>query len=348
MNEFGLAFASLATATPENETAVPGRKQILNRTAYLKNILHTCRTVDEVQAYVAQYDHSTLRGDVFIYTDRSGKYLVVEPFAVTPGTESKYVLANFCPSTITDFSTIKQQRFVNGTAFLATKAEANLAFCTALSDTMHVCRDKLGDGTLLTSIWDVNEGTVALYFYHDYNKPILFSLQDELAKGGHAIEIPALFPENGEYAQLVNFKTPLNSRAIDYFLRLCLVLFSISAVLYLFFWFRSGKTMPFALIHLLMVPLSLLLMYYMLVLAQNATIYFFPAPYSGSGSALIDAASYIPFLLAALLVPLLLLNRKIWQEASWGLLPRCVFTLNSAAYVLLVGLFTYWALFSVL
>ena len=48
---------------------------------------------------------------------------------------------------------------------------------------MHVCRQKHGDGTLLTSILDLNAGITYLNFYHDYDKQIKFVLKDELAKG---------------------------------------------------------------------------------------------------------------------------------------------------------------------
>jgi len=47
--------------------------------------------------------------------------------------------------------------------------DTSITFYTALSDTMHVCRKKVGDGTLLTSIWNLNDGVTYLYFYHDTN-----------------------------------------------------------------------------------------------------------------------------------------------------------------------------------
>jgi hypothetical protein len=118
MNEFGLSFGTLATPTPENGKSSPSKKKITSRSEYLKSILHSCRNVDEVKSFIEQYDHSSLSNDVFIYTEPSGKYLVVEPYALIAGNENKYILANFCPSTITDFSSIKQQRYINGSAFI--------------------------------------------------------------------------------------------------------------------------------------------------------------------------------------------------------------------------------------
>src|SRR6187431_380574 len=58
MNEFGLSFGTLATPTPENGKPSPEKKQITGRSEYLKSILHSCKNVDEVKAFVEQYDHS--------------------------------------------------------------------------------------------------------------------------------------------------------------------------------------------------------------------------------------------------------------------------------------------------
>jgi hypothetical protein len=65
-----------------------------------------------------------------------------------------------------------------------------------MSDTMHICRDKIGDDTLLTGIWDASTLEVTFYFYHNYTIGKPFKLEDELAKGDHSIDIKTLFPKN--------------------------------------------------------------------------------------------------------------------------------------------------------
>jgi len=347
LNEFGLAFVTLATATPENGSVAPGKKQIASRTLYLKDILHTCKTVDDVKLYVDQYDHSVLSEDVFLYVDKSGKYIVVEPYTILEGNDSKYVLANFCPSTITDFSSIRQMRYVNGTAFLKNKIDTSLAFCTALSDTMHVCRTKHGDGTLLTSIQDLDNGINYLYFYHDYKHPVKFVLADELKKGNHFMEIPPLFPPNEEFKELTGFKTPMNSSSIDRFLIFCAGLFFISAIFFLINYFRKRKTTKYSGVKLLLAFLSLLTLFYIFMLARVENIFYFPAPYSDGSLSVVSVASYIPFLILILLVPLFILNRKVLKEKAWTSFPKWIFTLNNATYLILVVLFSYWGLYNI-
>ena len=346
MNEFGLSFGTLATATPEHGKAFLNKKQITNRTAYLKSILHSCRTVEEVKAYIEQYDHSTLCNDVFIYTDKSGHYLIVEPYTLTFGYEPNYVMANFCPSTITDFKTIKQERYINGVAFLKNKTATSLAFCTALSDTMHVCRDRIGDGTLLTSIMDLEKGIVHLYFYHNYKKQVQFNLKQELAKGDHSFEIVPLFAKNPEYQKLLDFKTPQNSRAINYIIWGCFCLFGFTFPYFLIGYFRNKK-IKFAKYKLLLAVLGLFLAYYMIVLQLEIGIYYFPSPYKSYKFGLITIASYLPFLLLFLFIPLLILNRKVLRENNWNSFSKFLCTSNNFAFLTLLFLFSYWGLYNV-
>lgn len=347
MNEHGLSFGTLATPTPDKAKSFDNKKPIQSRSKYLKDILHACKNVEEVKTFIEEYDHSTLSNDVFFYTDKSGKYLIVEPYELILGNDDRYVLANFCPSTITDFSSIQQERYVDGAAFLKSKIDTSLAFCTALSDTMHVCRKKIGDGTLLTSIWDPGNGVVHLYFYHDYKHMVQFNLKEELSKGNHSYEIASLFPVNDEYQKFIDYQTPLNNSKIDLFLRICLLLFIFSFFYFLISCFKN-RTAAFVNYKLLLVTLSLCLAYYMFALATEMGIFYFPSPYKSHKFGLVDVASYLPYLLALLMVPILIINLKIFKLSTWKTFSRFLFTANSIAYLVLIALFSYWGFYSVL
>jgi hypothetical protein len=346
LNEHGLAFVSLATVAPENGPVPLGKKVIASRSAYLKDILHSCRTTEEVRTYVEQYDHSALINDVFLYTDSSGHFLVVEPYVLTSGEEASYILGNFCPSTVTDFSSIPQARYVNGSAFVKNRVEATLAFCTALSDTMHVCREKIGDGTLLTSILDLSEGIIHLYFYHDYSQHAQINLKEELARGEHRMEIASLFPVNAEYEKFLAFKTPATSPVFRTLLFACAALLFLSGIIFLFSFFRS-RGEQFRLLKLLLLPLCWVLSFYMLILLRNDGIFYYPAPYNDQSSVL-TLAAYIPFLLLIALIPLLIANRKLITHSTWSSFMRRFFTGINAVLLLLVACFGYWGLYAVI
>ena len=90
MNSEGLSFSRLAAPTPETVAVIlKNKKQITNPTLYLKDILHNCKNVDEVKEFISQYDFSYFLQDVFIYIDKSGKYLVVEPYTMTISNDAK-------------------------------------------------------------------------------------------------------------------------------------------------------------------------------------------------------------------------------------------------------------------
>jgi len=247
---------------------------------------------------------------------------------------------------------VKQKRYLNGIAFLKNKAGTDIAFCTALSDTMHVCREKMGDGTLLTSIRDLNEGIIYLNFYHDYRHQIKFNLKEELAKGDHMLEVPALFPKNAEYEKLRNFRTPQNNSSIEHFFMFCCGLFLFSALFFLVSFFRNRKTpveikSSYNKIKFLLFILSGVLLYYILALVRNENIFYFPAPYKDYTFSMLNIAAYIPFLVLLLIVPLLRINLKIFREHSWRNFSKWLFALNNLAYLTLMILFVYWGFFDI-
>lgn len=346
MNEMGLAFERLVAYHPKQESFV-NRKSISNPTKYLKDILHHCKTVEEVQEYIGKFDHSYFIEDIFIYVDNSGKYLIVEPYKLTIGNEPTYLISNFCPSLTPELKANKLERYRNGSAFLKNGIDTTLAFCTALSDTMHVCRKKIGDGTLLTSIWDLNKGTVNLYFYHDYKTTVQFNLSEELKKGDHIIAVETLFPKNPEFEQLRNYNTPKDSILIGIFLVVSAGFFLLTSIFFLVQFLRRRERKKYAYVQLLLFPIGLILFYYMNVLSGPVNVFYFPAPYKDPTNVFVSVTSYIPFLLLLLILPFSLINYRLIKEKSWSLLAKWLFTLSNLIYLILIGLFMYWKFYDI-
>jgi hypothetical protein len=120
-------------------------------------------------------------------------------------------LSNFCPSITSQKEALKLNRYRKGVELLSSKQDTSLEFLSSLSDSMHVCRPKIGDGTLLTSIWNLNDGKIHLYFYHDYRQNKTFDLRQELQKGDHLLSVEHLFTKNAEFEKLGTYKTPKNT-----------------------------------------------------------------------------------------------------------------------------------------
>jgi hypothetical protein len=346
MNEMGLVFERLVAYHPK-QASFANRKPISNPTKYLKDILHNCKTVEEVEEYIGKYDHSYFIEDVFIYVDKSGKYLIVEPYKLTIGNDPTYVIANFCPSITPEQNANKLDRYRNGVAFIKNGIDTTLKYCTDLLDTMHVCRKKIGDGTLISSIWDLNNETVNLYFYHDFKTTVQFNLSEELKKGDHIIEVETLFPHNPEFEKLRNYKTPKDSILMGVFIIASAGFFLLTSIFFLFQYLKRRESKKYSYIQLLLFPIGLILFYYMYVLSGPVNVFFFSAPYKHPTNVFISLTSYIPFLLLLLILPFSMINYKLIKEKSWSLLAKWLFTFNNLIYIILIGLFVYWRFYDI-
>ncbi|MBP6001611.1 MAG: hypothetical protein KA513_05175 [Flavobacterium sp.] len=343
MNEHGLVFSRLASYHPKLITSkFNNRIQITNPTRYLKDILHSCKTVEDVKKYIEKYDQRYFIEDVFIYIERSGKYIIVEPYKILSGNDAKYVLSNFCPSITHKSAANKLERYKKGTSFLTSKIETDLDFCRKLSDTMHVCREKIGDGTLLTSIWDSTNGVVNLYFYHQYDQTVQFNLTKELAKGNHILKIDTLFPKNAEFEKLASYQTPQNNDTIRAFLMISGLFFALCSVYFLIHFIANRKKDKFNVLKILVVPFGLLLFYYMLVLCTNIAIFYFPAPYTSPTSIFVSGTSYIPYILVLLILPSLWANYRLMHEKLWSRFALVMISMLNVLVLLLIGFFVYW------
>ena len=99
MNQAGLVFDGFS----EDYKAISdtlGKKSL--GMDFLKEILKKCATVDDVKKYLSQHNLSGLETSMFLFVDRTGKYLVAEGDSLIIGDKPSYVLSNFYPSQVKD------------------------------------------------------------------------------------------------------------------------------------------------------------------------------------------------------------------------------------------------------
>ena len=350
LNEFGLSFDAF---TMPHKTNMPERDLSKNDFGYsdIRTIMQKCKTVDDVYTFLDKLNLHVLNGSpifnggMLLFVDKLGNYLVVEAHKMTLGHDDKFALANFSIADTKDLSTIKTDRYCKGVVFLNNKnLDTSLSFCTALSDTMSVNRPKVGDGTLYTSIYDLHQGLVHLYFFHDYSKRVSFNLKEELAKGDHFYDFAELFPENTTYQKFHDYITPQKSKPIFIFIMACGLLFFFSFLFFLISYFRTTNTQH-KIWRLGLSVLSICMSIYAFVLLRNEGIFYFPSPYNDGRSLLVSLTSYLPFVLLLSIVPLLFMMIKIFREKEWNGFAKWLFVTNNLAYILLLGLFAYWKLF---
>jgi hypothetical protein len=352
MNEYGLSFDAF---TMPHKPNIPERDPNKKDFAYaqLKTIMQKCKTVDEVYAFLKEMNLHVLNGSVIfnggmlLFVDKTGKYLVVEASKMTFGNEDKFALANFSIADTKDLSTIKTERYCKGVAFLNNKKlDTSLSFCAALSDTMSVSRAKVGDGTLYTNIFDLDEGLIHLYFFHDFSKRVTFNLKEELEKGDHSYAFAELFPDNHSFQKFLEYKTPQNSRTIFVFIVACGLLFFFSFIFFLISFFRTSTT-NYRYLKLGLSGLSIAFSVYAYVLLRNEAIYYFPSPYNDGHSFMVAMTSYLPFVLLIAIIPLIIGMIKIFRQKKWNGFAKWLFAINNFIYILLIGMFAYWKLFDI-
>lgn len=315
--------------------------------------MQTCKTVEDVRRYAIQYNRQAFfNNGVFLFVDKLGNYLVMESDTMIIGNDEKYIIANFCPSITPDREKLKWDRYKRGEIFLSNhKADTSTNYCLALVDTMHECRKKLGDGTMYSFVADLEKGDFTLYFYHDYSNEVKFNLKEELAKGDHILEMPAIFPTNAEFKKLVNFKTPQNSTTILAIFYLCGGFFIFSSVFFIISFFRNSKplvgTRSYNNNKLLLFTLNVILLYYLIALLKNKIIFYFPAPYQDYKFSMLNIAAYIPFLMLLLIFPLFRINIKIFKEPTWHIFSKCLFLLTNLTYLILIVFFAYWGFYNI-
>ena len=200
MNQAGLVFDGFGEDYKAiNDTL--GKKNL--SVDFLKDILKKCTTVDDVKQYLIQYKLSGLETSMFLFIDKTGKYLVAEGDSLIIGNNPYYVLSNFYPSQVKDENEIDIPFYQKGRRLLENHRDTSINFCSSVMDTMHQEKD-WGGGTMYTTIYDLNAGIIYLYFFHDYTHVVKYSLDHELKKGDYSFAIPELFPENKKGHDFVN------------------------------------------------------------------------------------------------------------------------------------------------
>ena len=222
-----------------------------------------------------------------------------------------------------------------------------------MMDTMHECRNKIGDGTTYTSIYDLNEGLINLYFYHDYKHRVQFSLLEELKKGDHVIRMLNIFPQNKEYEKFANFKTTFNTVRIRLLLIALSVFLFLSVLYYLFIYLQEQikKTKQFIspktnILVLLTLCMNMGLLFFIYILLTNQSIFYFDAAYNRSTDPFLYYYSlYFPIVLLVLLVPAIILIVSIFKQDQTTWFYKGIVLLNSICYMIMLLLFGYWKLF---
>ncbi len=193
INEKGLVFDGFAM--PYLEIKKFEGKKTPEIEDFLQYIMKTCSTVEEVKDFFSIRDLRGLETGMLYFVDKSGKQLIVEGDIIEIRDKPYDIITNFYPSQYDDLNKVKKKHYQKGRKLIETKQETSVRFCASLLDSLHQ-ETAWGGGTLYSTLYDLNEGIIYLYFNHNFENVIKINIKDELAKENHSLVIPELFPNN--------------------------------------------------------------------------------------------------------------------------------------------------------
>ena len=187
MNEAGLFFDGFATA-PFAVKARKGGESFKGN--LIEHALETCATVEEVVALFEKYDLSFLERAMLLFGDRSGDAVIIEGDRFLRKKGRFQLVTNFYQSQH-DGDAVPCERFRIAKAMLDSRKSYDVDFCRSVLAAVH---NEKNSPTTYSNIYDLKNGIVYLYHFHNFENVVVFDLAEELKKGKRYLDLPSLFP----------------------------------------------------------------------------------------------------------------------------------------------------------
>ena len=211
-NKFGVTYVGFDDFWPQGAINVEGLvfdgfgmpyleikdfegKDSIEQEDFLHYIMRTCSKVEEVKDIFLKWDLRGMETSMFYFVDKSGKQLIVEGDSIEIRNQSYDIISNFYPSQCDNLNDVTIKHYQKGRELIETKQDSSVSFCASLLDSLHQ-ESSWGGGTLYSTLYDLNEGIIYLYYNHNFDNVITINIKEELQKENRIIEIPKLFPNN--------------------------------------------------------------------------------------------------------------------------------------------------------
>jgi hypothetical protein len=194
MNDQGLFFDFLSVP---KELPIPTEgKQVWPGANYMVyDAMAQCATVAcVVEMFENYYDAESWSMQVF-FGDATGESAIIEPQAILRQSGGYQVATNFYQSTIAPQDPASAcPRYKTASEMLEGSPALSVEYMRDVMAAVH--QDGPRSLTIYTNVYDLANRIVYLYYFSDYEHVAVIDLAEELAKGAHAYDLPALFPPN--------------------------------------------------------------------------------------------------------------------------------------------------------
>ncbi len=194
MNDQGLFFDFL-TVSKELPFLLEGKQPYTGTNFMIYDAMTQCANVAcVVEMFEKYYDAESWSMQAF-FGDATGESAIVEPQAILRQRNGYQVATNFYQSTIAPEKRILAcPRYKTASEMLEGSPTLSVEY---MRDVMAAVHQKGPRSlTIYTNVYDLVNRIVYLYYFSDYEHVAVIDLEEELAKGAHAYDLPALFPPN--------------------------------------------------------------------------------------------------------------------------------------------------------
>lgn len=198
MNDQGLFFDGLAVT---NVTIPDEGKPVYNGNL-IDKAMADCATVACAIDIWNTYNRAGTWNGQLLFGDATGDAAIIEPLDVIRKSDWYLLSTNFYQST-TSPEEADCWRFKTATEMFQQADGLSVDLFRAILDATH---QENTAQTLYSNIYDLKQRVMYLYLFHDFEHVVTINLDDELAKGEHVYDIPALFAPNAAFEKWARYQ----------------------------------------------------------------------------------------------------------------------------------------------
>ncbi len=163
--------------------------------AMIDEVMSRSATVDEALVFFDRYRRSGLETGQLFFGDRTGASAIIEGNATLRKQGSYQIATNFRQSEYPS-PPFPCERYNTAGQRLSQAGRYSPELFRQILEATH--QDHYAQ-TVYSQVYDLKQGLIYLYLFHDYDNPIVLNLADELAKGPRTVSVDSLFPTNQDY-----------------------------------------------------------------------------------------------------------------------------------------------------
>jgi hypothetical protein len=195
LNDQGLFFDGLSVPYQALEAAPSKPEFPGGPLAMIDEVMSHSATVDQALLFFDRYRRSGLETSQLFFGDQAGDSAIVEGNATLRRQGSYQIATNFRQSEYPG-PPFPCERYTTAGERLSQAGSYSPELFRQILDATH--QDHYVQ-TVYSQVYDLKQGLIYLYLFHDYDHAIVLNLADELAKGPHTVSLGSLFPRNRDY-----------------------------------------------------------------------------------------------------------------------------------------------------